>query len=136
MGWSFRASETKEKGCFGRRKKGPGRPFTHADDCKILKADPDVSIQWSEVESGHWRAVCQCGAEDAWERDTGSHRARLNPCDATTARHLPQCQFAGVAAPPFALKVRDSASGDYWWVECSSCESGWQVPYYAPERVG
>jgi len=33
----------------------------HADNCKILKADPGVQIEWSEVETGHWRAVCQCG---------------------------------------------------------------------------
>jgi hypothetical protein len=39
---------------FGRRKKGPTQPFAHADDCKILKADPGVEIPWSEVESGHW----------------------------------------------------------------------------------
>jgi hypothetical protein len=25
---------------FGRTKRGPTRPFVHADNCKILKADP------------------------------------------------------------------------------------------------
>jgi hypothetical protein len=25
---------------FGLRKKGPTRPFSHADNCKIVKADP------------------------------------------------------------------------------------------------
>jgi hypothetical protein len=29
----------------------------------------------------------------------------------------------------------DRLKGDYDWVECGSCEAGWQVPYYA-ERVG
>jgi hypothetical protein len=24
---------------------------------------------------------------------------------------------------------------DYWWVECGTCECGWQVPHYA-ESVG
>ena len=48
---------------FGGRKKGPTRPFQHADGCKILKADPGVQIKWSEVESGHWQAVCVCGEE-------------------------------------------------------------------------
>lgn len=44
---------------FGlKKKRGPTQPFTHADDCKILKADPDVQIEWSEVETGHWEAVC------------------------------------------------------------------------------
>ena len=26
---------------FGRTKKGPDRPFTHTDDCKIVKVSPD-----------------------------------------------------------------------------------------------
>ena len=44
---------------FGlKKKRGPTQPFTHADDCKILEADPDVQIEWSEVETGHWEAVC------------------------------------------------------------------------------
>jgi hypothetical protein len=30
---------------FALRKKGPTRPFAHADDCKIVKADPGVEIQ-------------------------------------------------------------------------------------------
>jgi hypothetical protein len=29
------------------------------------------------------------------------------------------------------LKVRDGAGGDYWWVECGACDTGWQVPHYA-----
>jgi putative DNA primase/helicase len=29
------------------------------------------------------------------------------------------------------LKVRDGAGGGYWWVECGTCECGWQVPHYA-----
>jgi hypothetical protein len=33
------------------------------------------------------------------------------------------------------LKVRDGAGGDYWWVECSGCDTAWQVPYFA-ESVG
>ena len=31
------------------------------------------------------------------------------------------------------LKITDK--GDYDWVECGSCEAGWQVPHYA-ESVG
>jgi hypothetical protein len=38
---------------LGLKKRGPTRPFTHADNCKILKADPGVHIQWSEVETAH-----------------------------------------------------------------------------------
>jgi hypothetical protein len=33
------------------------------------------------------------------------------------------------------LKVGEGAGGGYWWVECGSCECGWQVPYSA-ENVG
>jgi hypothetical protein len=33
------------------------------------------------------------------------------------------------------LKVRHGAGGGYWWVECGTCECGWQVPHYA-ESVG
>ncbi len=36
-----------------KTKRGPTRPFTHASDCKILKADPGVEIPWQEVETGH-----------------------------------------------------------------------------------
>ena len=46
---------TREKGgVMFHKKKGPDEPFAHSDDCKILAADPDVQIAWSEigVESG------------------------------------------------------------------------------------
>ena len=32
---------------FHRTKKAPNPPFAHADDCKIVHADPDVQIPWS-----------------------------------------------------------------------------------------
>jgi hypothetical protein len=32
-----------------------------------------------------------------------------------------------------ALRVQDREG--YWWVECSGCDAGWQVPHYA-ESVG
>ena len=65
---------------FDLRKKGPSRPFVHADDCKILKADPGVEISWSEIESGHWQAVCGCGSQDVYE-EPADRRARLDPLD-------------------------------------------------------
>ena len=56
---------------FGLKKKTPPtQPFTHADNCRIVKADPDVQIEWVEVETGHWQAVCQCGVEDYREPPT------------------------------------------------------------------
>ena len=122
---------------FGLRKREPTRPFAHADDCKIVKADPGVEIPWSEVESGHWRATCVCGTEDYYE--PVSDRIQLDPLDARTSRHAPQCEFASetdAAVLRFVLKVRDGAGGDYWWVECSACDCAWQVPHYGRESDG
>ena len=121
---------------FGLKKKGPTQPFTHADNCKILNADPTVQIQWSEVETGHWRALCQCGSEDVYEEPT-DRRVRLDPYDPSTFRHAGQCErrhTTDSALLRAILKVRDGASGGYWWV-CGTCECGWQVPHYA-ESVG
>ena len=119
------------------KEEGPTRPFTHADNCKILKADPTDWIEWSELENGHWRAVCQCGAEDAYE-EPADRRARLDPCDPSTFRHAGQCEHLDTSDPALLraiLKVRDGAGGVYRWVECGACDTAWQVPYYA-ESVG
>jgi hypothetical protein len=35
---------------FRRRKKGPDKAFSHSDTCKILAADPTVSIPWTRSE--------------------------------------------------------------------------------------
>jgi hypothetical protein len=49
---------------FGFKKKGgPDRPYMHAPDCKIMKADPTTEIPWQEVETGLWVAECVCGKE-------------------------------------------------------------------------
>ena len=48
---------------FGLSMKGPTHSFVHADDCKIVKADPGVEIPWQEIERGHWQAECRCGKE-------------------------------------------------------------------------
>ena len=53
---------------FGLSMKGPTHSFVHADDCKIVKADPGVEIMWSEIESGHWQAECRCGKETFMRR--------------------------------------------------------------------
>jgi len=117
---------------FGRRKKGPDKAFSHSDNCKIQAADPTVSIEWSELERGHWRAVCQCGIEDYYEpADRG---VRLDPYDPSTFRHAGQCEHRSTSDPALLraiLKVRDGAGGDYWWVECGACDITWQVPHYA-----
>ncbi len=115
----------------------PDRPFPHSDSCTIQLADPGVPIPWSEVERRHWQAVCVCGVQDYYEPVAG--RVRLDPLDAKTSRHAPQCEFASetnAAVLRVLLKVSDGAGGDYWWVTCGSCETGWQVPHYAEESVG
>jgi hypothetical protein len=125
---------------FGLKKtKGPTQPFTHAGDCKIVKVDPDVQIEWLEVETGHWEARCQCGAEyfhDPFADDLG--RVRLDPYDPSTFRHAGQCEHRETDDPVLLkaiLKVRDGVGGGYWWVECATCEHGWQVPHYPQPPV-
>jgi hypothetical protein len=33
-------------------------------------------------------------------------------------------------------KLQYGAGGDYWWVECGTCDTGWQVPHHGEEHVG
>jgi hypothetical protein len=118
---------------FGR-KKGPTRPFAHADDCKIVKADPDVEIPWQEIERGYWQAECRCGKEYFHEAPA-DRRTRLDPLDPSTFRHAPQCEHRDVTDPAVLraiLRVHDREG--YWWVECAACDCGWQVPHYAAEK--
>lgn len=119
---------------FGHKKKrGPTQPFTHADDCKIAKADPDVQIEWSEVETGHWEAICACGHE-YFHEPPADDRVRLSPYDPATARHLGQCEYVAETDPSVLrvlLKVKPGLGVGYDWVECGGCGAGWQVPHYA-----
>jgi hypothetical protein len=119
---------------FGvRKRKGPSRVFTHAPECKIVKADPGVEIPWQEVERWRWQAICQCGAEYSYEQPA-DHRSRLDPLDPSTSRHAGQCEHRRTTDPALLraiLKVRDGMGGDYWWVECNACDRAWQVPHYA-----
>ena len=101
-----------------------------------MKADPTPQINWSEVETGHWRVVCQCGSEDVYEE--ADRRVRLDPLDPKTSRHADECEFASETDPSVLrvlLKVKPGMGGNYSWVEGGSCSMGWQVPYYA-EIVG
>jgi hypothetical protein len=120
---------------FGLMKRGPTRPFAHADNCPILKADPGVEIKWSEVETGHWQAICQCGSESIHE-EPADRRVRLDPLDAKTARHMGECEFRFETEPSvlkLVLKATDREG--YFWVMCSACDAGWQVAYYAADNV-
>jgi len=56
------------------------------------------------------------------------------PMTPSTFRHAGQCEHRYTSDPALLraiLKVRDGAGGGYWWVECGTCECGWQVPHYA-----
>jgi hypothetical protein len=84
-----------------------------------------------------WEARCACGTEGWLTPD--AVRVRLDPLDARTSHHLPQCGFVSetdAAMLRVLLKVTDK--GDYDWVECSACGAGWQVPHYgeSAEDVG
>lgn len=114
---------------FSLRKRGPSRAFTHTPDCKIMKADPTTDISWSEVESGPWQAECQCGKEHFHEAPA-DRRVRLDPYDPATFRHMPGCEH-DPAILRAILRAQDREG--YAWVECGTCDSGWQVPHYAAE---
>jgi hypothetical protein len=117
-------------------KQGPAKVFLHSADCKIQAADPDAQIAWSEVEGGHWEAVCVCGVEHYFEPIVD--RVRRDPLDPKTSRHLGQCEYVAATDPALlriVLKVKDGANDGYWWVECQGCDTAWQVPYFA-ESVG
>ena len=119
---------------FGRRK-ASSKPFPHAEGCRIVRTDPGIEIAWSYDGDGLWRAECVCTIEYFREPIT-DNRVRLDPYDPATARHLGQCEFVGetdAAMLRVLLKVTDK--GDYSWVECGSCDAGWQVANYAAEGV-
>jgi hypothetical protein len=124
---------------FGLKKNGPSQPFqpfAHAVGCKIVVADPAYEPPWQEVEEGHWRRICQCWSEDIYEPRVDT-RTRLDPWDPATFRHGGECEHRDTTDSTIVkaiLRVHDRE--DYWWVECSACEYGWQVPYYAAESGG
>lgn len=90
---------------FGLKRKGPTRPFTHADNCKILKADPTVQIQCSEVEPGHWRSTSAGPRTSARTPPTvvlGSTAMTRPP-----SRHARQCEHRVTSDPAAARWRRD-----------------------------
>ena len=123
---------------FGK-KKGPRRPtaaFTHADGCKVVVTDPGFQPEWQEIEDGHWTRICQCYAEDMYEPSVDT-RTRLDPLDPSTFRHGGGCEHRDTTDLTIVKAiVRVHDRDGYWWVECSTCEYGWQVPYYAAESGG
>jgi hypothetical protein len=70
----------------------------------------------------------QCGKEHHHE-PPADRRVRLDPYDPSTVVPAPQCEHRGVTDPAVLraiLRVHDREG--YWWVECSACDCGWQVP--------
>jgi hypothetical protein len=70
--------------------------------------------------------------------EPAAERVRLDPLDPSTAHHAGECEFKDVTDPAVLkvlLTVREGQGVGYWWVECGSCATGWQVPYYA-ENIG
>ena len=119
---------------FRKKHQGPpDRPFQHTDDCKILKADPDVEIPWSRLEYGQWRRECLCTTE-YYNEPFVDDRVRLDPLDPKTSCHLPQCEYISEIDPAVLrvlLKVTPGLGGGYSWVTCGACDAGWQVADYA-----
>ena len=65
-------------------------------------------------------------------------RREMDLLDAKTSRHTGSASSSprsDAAVLLVSLKVKDGAGGGYWWVECGSCDAGWQVTHYA-ESVG
>jgi hypothetical protein len=70
----------------------------------------------------------------AVDQQLGDRRARLDPLDAKTSRHLGQCEYVSQTDPAMLkvlLKVKPGLGEGYDWVECSACGAGWQVAHYA-----
>jgi hypothetical protein len=118
---------------FGIKKKNPPTtPFDHSADCKIMKADPTTEIKWSETRTGFWEARCQCGVQ-YYQEPASDERERLDPLDPKNARHSPTCEYVAETDPTLLraiLRVRDGANSTYSYVQCSSCDHGWQVPHF------
>jgi hypothetical protein len=53
-----------------------------------------------------------------------------DPPDIWVGREL-RIRLQDAARLRLILKVKDGVGGGDWWVECGTCECGWQVPHYA-----
>lgn len=88
-----------------------------------------------EDRTGNLEAECQCSAE-YWHEPFVDDRARLDPLDRAFAQHAGQCEYRDTTDPVLIkaiLRVREGGGGGYWWVECSMCDCGWQVPHLGEE---
>ena len=85
-------------------------PFSHADGCRVLRADPTIVIEWQRIEGRRWQRICECGTETVYEPVPS--RVQPDPYDPVTSRHLPQCEFKDASDPAIvraALRVKPGA---------------------------
>lgn len=92
-------------------------------------------ITRAEVERGHSQRECLCGAEH-FQEDLADGRVRLDPRDPSTARHAPQCEHRDTTDTAIHRAIPRVQDRDGYWMECSTCDSGRQVAYYAAENAG
>jgi hypothetical protein len=99
---------------------------------------PRLRARVARDRRGSLAAHLQCYSEDRWERRVDT-RTRNDPLDPTTFRHAGECEHRDTTDPVLIkaiLRARDNPGWDYWFVECSICGAGWQVPYYVAESGG
>ena len=78
-----------------------GSPFLRRR--RDLSPIPTVWIEWSELEDGHCRAVCQCGSEEVYEE--ADRRVRLDPYDPSALRHAGECEHRDTSVPAFLWAI-------------------------------
>jgi hypothetical protein len=67
-------------------------------------------------------------ADPRTPRGARRRRARLDPLDPSTFHHAGQCEHRDTTDPSILRAiVRVHYRESYWWVECSACDSAWQV---------
>ena len=125
---------------FGRSKKPDTGPFMHALDCKIVKADPGVQIEWQEIEHDYWKRECVCTVEHR-PPQVADGRTRQDPLDPALARHGAVCEHRDTTDPALLRALLKVTPADgYSVVECGACSYLWNVadfggpPTSAPRR--
>ena len=120
---------------FGLKRKSD-QVFMHAEDCRIVAADPGVQIPWNEVSRGHFVATCACGEQHDYA-PVLVKRTKIDPLDPQTARHLGQYELANERDPVVLERLAGPrrVRGPVSRRRMSECECNWQVPLYA-ESVG
>ena len=80
---------------------------TNANPYALFDGGSLLAIPWSEVESGHWAAVCVCGEQHY--HATASKGTRLDPIDPGTARHGGACEFKDTTERSYLVsKLREN----------------------------